>query len=435
MWFICKYKYQGKNITGVERDILNKKLDDLAIEKRISEERLQTLIKDIDSARSELSAERQAGVELNRQLSAKEADYKNLNIRLQEQKEDIEKIQDKFSLEFKNLANEILEEKTKKFTEQNRANLDEILKPLSERIKEFEKRVEETYDKESKERFSLQKEIKNLAELNHKISADATNLTNALKGQVKSQGNWGEVVLENILESSGLVRGREYFVQPSYPVDGGRRLQPDIVVHYPGNRNVVIDSKVSLTAYERYATSETKEEQEAAIKKHIQSIKNHINELGQKNYQDIYQIKSLDFVMMFLPVEPAYMVAIQNESTLWNFAYDKRVLLISPTNLIAALKMISSLWRQEYQNRNALEIAEKSGALYDKFVSFYEDLIDVERKLESTQRSFKEAKNKLREGKGNLIKRAQDIQKLGAKTKKSLPVDMLDSVEEEEDSS
>ncbi|MCX6283590.1 MAG: DNA recombination protein RmuC, partial [Bacteroidetes bacterium] len=353
-----------------------------------------------------------------------------LNEKLVTLKKDLESLQENFRNEFKNLANDILEEKTKKFTEQNRTKLDEILKPLCEKIREFEKKVEDTYDKESKQRFSLEKEIKNLAELNQQISKEANNLTHALKGQAKTQGNWGEIILESILEKSGLVRGREYSVQASFTNAEGKRLQPDVIIAYPGDRSLVVDSKVSLLAYERYATAETKEEQDKALKEHMLSVRAHINDLGSKNYQDLYQLKSLDFVMLFMPIEPAYLIALQAEPDIWQFAYERRVLLISPTNLIAALRMISNLWRVENQNKNALEIAKQSADLLDKFVGFLEDLEDVGRKLDSTRQSFDASMNKLSTGKGNLIRRAEKIKELGAKPAKEIPRTLLDKAEE-----
>jgi DNA recombination protein RmuC len=364
--------------------------------------------------------------ELDSQVSRKTTENEGLNEKLSTLKKDLEKLQDNFRNEFRNLANDILEEKTKKFTEQNRTKLDEILKPLSDKIRDFEKKVEETYDKESKQRFSLEKEIKNLAELNQQISKEASNLTQALKGQSKTQGNWGETILESILEKSGLSRDREYFVQQSFTNEDGRRVQPDVVVVYPGERSLVIDSKVSLLAYERFASSETKEEQERALAEHLASVRQHVSELGAKNYQDLYQLKTLDFVILFMPVEPAYLVAMQAQPDLWSWAYDRRVLLISPTNLIAALRMIANLWRVEYQNKNAIEIARQSGDLLDKFVGFLEDLEDVGRKLDSTRQSYDASINKLSTGKGNLIRRAEKIKELGATPAKEIPRSLLD---------
>lgn len=360
-------------------------------------------------------------INLTRELAVATTNHENLKEKLEEQKTEISELQDRFRIEFKNLANEILEEKSKKFTEQNRSNLDQLLKPLGEKIRDFEKKVGDAYDKEAQQRFSLKEEVKRLAELNKKISADAENLTRALKGDSKSQGNWGEMILESILERSGLVKGREYIVQPSFQGDDGRRMQPDVVVSYPGNRSVIIDAKVSLTAYERLVDASSPELREKYLKEHLVSIRNHVTELSNKNYLDIYQVQSLDFIMMFLPVEPAYLLAIKEDPEIWNYAYDRRILLISPTNLLAALKMIASLWRQEYQNKNALEIARQSGDLLDKFYALLSDLNDLGNRLKLTQKSYDDAINKLSEGKGNLIRRAQRIEELGAKTKKNLP--------------
>ncbi len=432
--FILLYLRLGKN--GNKSDIaateqMKMQVDLLNKEKSALEERARMLQVQVDSAIQQSSEKDAVILALNKELSSRISEYSNLEIKLAEQQANLEKIQDKFRNEFRNLANEILEEKTMKFTEQNKVKLDEILKPLGERIREFEKKVDETYDKESKQRFSLEREIKNLAELNQQISKEASNLTNALKGQAKTRGNWGEIILERILEKSGLTRDREFFVQQSYTNEQGRRLQPDVIVAYPGERNVVIDSKVSLVAYERYASAETREEQELAARDHLLSVRNHIADLSSKNYQDIYTLKSLDFVMLFMPIEPAYMLAVQYDPNLWNYAYEKRILLISPTNLIAALRMISNLWRVEYQNKNAMEIARQSGDLYDKFTGFLEDLQDIGAKIDSSRRAYDASLNKLSTGKGNLIRRVEAIKTLGAKAGKEIPKSLLDRSEEE----
>jgi len=389
------------------------------------EEKIQSLYEVLEKKEQILREKESEILELNRLLSGKESDHRHLSEKLLEQKSDMEKIQEKFRDEFKNLANEILEEKTKKFTEQNTTRLSEILNPLNQKIKEFEKKVEETYEKEMQQRISLKEEVKKLAELNLAVSKEANNLAKALKGDTKTQGSWGEVILESILERSGLVKNREYFIQPSYPGESGRRLQPDVVVTYPGNRSVVIDSKVSLTAYERYVSTNDEKVRETAIRDHLISIRNHIKELSEKNYPDIYQLQALDFVMMFLPVEPAYHIAMQEDPDFWNLAYEKRILIISPTNLIAALKMVESMWRHENQNKNVLEIARQSGSLYDKFEGLYTDLIDLGKRLDSTKGFYDSAMNKLSEGKGSLISKVENIKKLGAKTKKSLPEEAL----------
>ena len=414
----------------VAAEALRKQAEALNSAKITAEERSRILEQQNTAIQQQLKEKETLINGLNSQLSRKTTENEGLNEKLLNLKKDLESLQENFRNEFKNLANDILEEKTKKFTEQNRTKLDEILKPLSEKIREFEKKVEDTYDKESKQRFSLEKEIKNLAELNQQISKEANNLTHALKGQAKTQGNWGEIILESILEKSGLVRDREYSVQASYTNSEGKRLQPDVIIAYPGDRSLVVDSKVSLLAYERYATAETKEEQDKALKEHMLSVRSHINDLSGKNYQDLYQLKSLDFVMLFMPIEPAYLIALQAEPDIWQFAYERRALLISPTNLIAALRMISNLWRVENYNKNAVEIARQSADLLDKFVGFLEDLEDVGRKLDSTRQSFDASMNKLSTGKGNLIRRAEKIKELGAKPTKDLPKNLLDNADE-----
>ena len=352
---------------------------------------------------------------------------KSLAEKLQTQKEEIEKIGEKFSNEFKVLANSILDEKSKKFTEQNRINLKTLLDPLGENIKEFKKKVEETYDKESKQRFSLESKIKELVELNQQISEEAHNLTQALKGSSKTQGDWGEMILETILENSGLEKGREFFVQEFLRDEAGntikdadgKKMQPDVLIKYPDGRNVIVDSKVSLTAYNRYVAAEYDDDRNNAIKQHVQSIKKHIDELSAKNYDNYTD--SLDFVMMFIPVEPAYFIAMKHESDIWNFAYKKKILLISPTNLIAALKLVADLWKREHQNRNALEIAERGGKLYDKFVSFTENLEDIGSNINKAQKSYDTALNQLKDGKGNLIGQVEKLKELGVKAQKAIP--------------
>ena len=349
-----------------------------------------------------------------------------LQSKLDDQKNEIEVIRKQFNLEFENIASKILEEKTQKFTQLNRDNLDSVLKPLGENLKEFRKKVEEVYDKESKERFSLGKEVERLVHLNQKISEDANNLTKALKGDSKIQGDWGQMILENILEKSGLVKDREYFTQEflkdeqGNPLknEEGNKMQPDIIVAYPDKRQIIIDSKVSLTAYTRYAQTEDTEIQKTEINNHIKSVRKHIDELSRKNYQDF--ASSLDFVMMFIPNEPAYLLAIQRDSDLWNYAYNKRILLISPTNLIASLKLVADLWKREYQNQNAQQIAERGAILYDKFAGFVENMTAIGVNLDKAQKSYSEAYNQLKEGKGNLMSQAEKLKELGVKSKKSI---------------
>lgn len=389
------------------------------------EERIRMLETENDRLKDEVRTENQQLMQARVDLAAKEKELELFNVKLSEQKQEMESLREKFNLEFKNLANEILDEKSKKFTEQNRLNLDQILKPFHDKLRDFEKKVEETYDKESKERFSLAREVKSLSELNQQISREANALTKALKGESKTQGNWGEVILERILETSGLQKNREYFVQESFVSDEGKRLQPDFVIQYPGERSIIIDSKVTLTAYERYVVADDEVEKELQIKAHLLAVKNHINDLASKNYQDLYDIKTLDFVMMFLPVEPAYLLAIHSDPELWNYAYSKRILLISPTNLIAALKLIENMWNQEYQNRNVMAIAEQGGALYDSFVMLYDSLVKLKKRHDEVSDLYSDAVKRIYEGKGNLVRRVENLKTLGVKTKKTLPDSLL----------
>lgn len=326
---------------------------------------------------------------------------------------------------FKNLANEIFDEKSKKFEARNKESLSVVLNPLQEKISQFEKRVEETYHKESKERFSLGKEIESLRELNAQISEDAVNLTNALKGDNKAQGNWGELVLETVLEKSGLSKGREYEVQVSLEADDGSRSQPDVVVHLPESRDIIIDSKVSLKAWDSYCSAEEDEEKEKYLKEHLQSVRMHVKGLSDKDYQKLSGINSLDYVFLFMPIEAAYLQANQLDPDLSQYAFEKNIIFVGPTMLLTTLKLAQNLWRLDQQNKNAHEIARQAGNLYDKFVNFVDDLENVGKRIDSSKESFNKARNKLTSGTGNLVKRAEDLKKLGAKTSKQLQADTL----------
>lgn len=345
---------------------------------------------------------------------------KFLEERLATQKEDLLGLKDKLYKDFELLSQNILEKKTEKFTEQNKVSMDAILSPLKEKISSFEKQVQDAYEKENAARFSLGEKVKELMDLNHQLKQEAHSLVNALKGQSKTQGDWGEMILESILEKSGLVNGREYHTQSSFKSEDGRQQRPDVIVDYPGGRQVVIDAKVSLNAYERFSSAETEEEQVGAMKEHIMAIRNHVKTLSEKNYQDLYQLTTLDYVLMFVPIEPAFLVAVQQDQDLWQYAYERKVVLISPTNLMAVMRLIADMWQVEHQNQNALEIAKRGGELYDKFVGFVEDLKKVGEQVDRTQKSYDAAMNKLSDGKGNLMRQAEMLKELGAKTKKSL---------------
>ena len=373
----------------------------------------------------DLQLEKNNLIAIKSELSAQN---ENLQKLLDTQKEEIVKIQEEAKLQFENLANKILEEKTTKFTEQNQKNLKTILEPFQEKISELKNRVNEAYEKENKERFSLAEKVKELAELNQQISEDAKKLTRALKGEAKTQGNWGEMILESILEKSGLVKGREYFLEHQltaentnalYSEFSGKKMRPDAVVKYPDERNVIIDSKVSLTAFTELVDETDAEVYAMKLNQHLSSIKNHINQLSQKAYDDYG--KSLDFVMMFIPSEPAYIAAMQADQNLWNFAYERRILLLNPSNLITSLKLIADLWKREYQSRNAMEIAERGAKLYDKFVGFVENLEKIGKNIDNAKNSYTEAYKQLSTGNDNLIIQTQKLRTLGIKNKKHLP--------------
>lgn len=380
---------------------------------------INRLSEDKDQLRSEQLDYVREITELKGMLQSKED-------QLRVQQMELTNTRDQLNKDFQVLANQILEEKTSRFTDVNKLNMEAILKPLNEKLSEFKSKVEETYDKESKQRFSLEERIKELVALNSQISEDANNLTKALKGSNKIQGNWGEMILESILEKSGLKKGTEYFTQEFITNDKGERvqnhnnkyMQPDVIVVYPGGRKIIIDSKVSLTAYVKYVEAEEEKDKQAAEKEHIVSVRQHIDELSNKSYQDY--VESLDFVMMFIPNEPAYILAMQLDSTLWDYAYRKRILLINPTNLVASLKVVADLWKRENQSRNAQEIARRGAILYEKFVRFVETLQEVGKNIEKAQGSYNKAFSQLKEGNGNLIRQAEMLKELGVKSPKEL---------------
>jgi DNA recombination protein RmuC len=323
--------------------------------------------------------------------------------------------------QFQNLANRIFEEKGEKLVQQNVANLDSLLRPLGERLKEFQVRVEETYDKESKQRFSLQNEIQKLVEANARMSVDTLNLTNALKGDSRTQGAWGEVVLERVLEASGLQRGREYDLQVSLEGAEGSKARPDVIIRLPENKHVVVDAKVSLTAYEAYTRAEDDAGARRELARHVDSLRAHVKGLAEKNYQSLYGIRTPDFVLMFVPVEPAFVLALRERQELFEDAFNRNVMIVSPTTLLISLRTIASIWRYEYQNRNAQELVRQCTALYDKFVGFVADLEDIGRRLKAAQSSYDDAYGKLASGKGNLIRQVERIRELGLKPSKPLP--------------
>jgi DNA recombination protein RmuC len=374
------------------------------------------------------------------QISQLKSDIARLETQLSEERKQseeklklLDEAKTRLNTEFENLANRILEEKSKKFTEQNRENIDRVLNPLREQLGDFRRKVEDVYEKESKDRMSLFHEIKSLKDLNLQISEDALNLTNALKGQTKTQGTWGEVVLERVLEESGLHNGREYETQGTFTSEEGKRLRPDVIVHLPEDKDIIIDSKVSLTAYERYCTSEEDAERQAALKEHITSLRTHIKGLSVKNYEDLPGIRSLDFVLLFVPIEAAFITAVENDRDIFREAFDKNIIVVSPTTLLATLKTVHNIWRYEYQNRNALEIADRAGSLYDQFVLFMESMDDIGDKLGKASDAYHIARRRLVEGRGNLIGRTEKLKKLGAKAKKALDEKLLLEAAQDDD--
>ena len=428
---------QEKETNSRQTEILSQLQNDIARMKALNESQNQQINKqsEINDRQTlelkDLQTEKQNLIALKSELSAQN---ENLQKLLDSQKEEIEKMQEVAKVEFQNLANKILEEKTEKFTEQNQQNLKTILEPFQEKIVELKNKVNETYDKESKERFSLGQKVRELAELNQQISEDAKKLTRALKGESKTQGNWGEIILESILEKSGLVKGREYFLEHQLTDEdnkvlfsefSGKKMRPDAVVKYPDERNVIIDSKVSLTAFTELVDETDSEVYQMKLNQHLNSVKNHIIQLSQKAYDDYG--KSLDFVMMFIPSEPAYIAAMQADQNLWNFAYERRILLLNPSNLITSLKLIADLWKREYQNRNSMEIAERGAKLYDKFVSFVENLEKVGKNIDQAKNSYSEAYKQLYDGRDNLIIQTQKMKSLGIKNKKELPASLIEN--------
>lgn len=366
------------------------------------------------------------------QLSKKEVDFENLWERNKEQKEEVEQLQAKFTKEFENLANKILEEKSNKFTEQNRENMKNILSPLQDKIQLFEKKVEDTHKESIDYHAALRQQILGLREMNIQMSKETINLTKALKGDSKMQGNWGELVLERVLEKSGLEKGREYEVQQAFTTEEGNRVFPDVVINLPDGKKMIVDSKVSLTAYEKYSNEEDDTIRLGWLKEHVNSIKRHVEQLGNKNYHDLYHIESPDFVLLFIPIEPAFAVALNEDNSLYNKAFEKNIVIVTPSTLLATLRTIDSMWTNQKQQENALEIARQAGALYDKFEGFVNDLIKIGKKIDESKTEYAAAMNKLVEGKGNLITSVEKLKKMGAKAKKALPESIINRAEKDE---
>ncbi|MEE1897185.1 DNA recombination protein RmuC [Flavobacterium rakeshii] len=387
-------------------------------EKGVLEKQITQIITERDDLRTAKDA-------LTVQLTKKETDFDNLMERMREQRKETEELREKFTKEFENLANKILEEKSNKFTEQNKENLKNILSPLQEKIHLFEKKVEDTHKESIDYHAALRQQILGLREMNEQMSRETLNLTKALKGDSKMQGNWGELILERVLEKSGLEKGREYEVQQSHTNEEGNRIQPDVVINLPDGKKMIVDSKVSLVAYERYVNEEDETLKIVHLKEHVSSIKRHVDQLSDKNYHDIYKMESPDFVLLFIPIEPAFAIALNEDATLYNKAFERNIVIVTPSTLLATLRTIDSMWTNQKQQENAYEIARQAGALYDKFEGFVGDLIMVGKRMDEGKKAYEGAMNKLVNGRGNIITSIEKLKKMGAKAKKALPENIV----------
>lgn len=395
-----------------------------------AESTIAMLENSVSELKSELAEERNRTKQYSNELATSKAELTHFQQKLQTQKEEIEQLQQKFAMQFENLANKILDEKSSKFSELNKENIKNILDPLREKISDFEKKVETNSKENITINAALREQILNLTQLNEQMSREAMNLTKALKGDSKMQGNWGELVLERVLEKSGLEKGREYEVQQSFVTEEGSRLMPDVVIHMPDGKKMIIDSKVSLTAYERYVNAEDEPEKVKFLKDHVNSIERHVELLSAKNYHDLYKIESPNFVLLFIPIEPAFAVALNQEAKLYNKAFDKNIVIVTPSTLLATLRTIDSMWQNEKQQRNALKIAEEAGKLYDQFVNLTDDLLKLGNQFKTAQGTYESTMRKLT-GKGNLLGKVENLKKLGVKANKVQNPQLLERIEDD----
>ncbi|GET20175.1 DNA recombination protein RmuC [Prolixibacter denitrificans] len=425
-WLVQRGKSKAAEVTGAqnlakaEQEFMTQ-LASADKEKSLAEQQTNSLKLDLEESKKVLNAERDKNEILNRNLAEAQTDLRNMQERLENQAKELEQLQKKFTTEFENIAGKILKENSKEFTTVNQKNISDILNPLKEKIQLFEKKVEDTYEKGLKDQTDLKAELKKLQDLNLKISTDAQNLTQALKGDVKKQGNWGEIVLERVLERSGLTEGQEFEREVVDTNMEGKTIRPDVIVHLPDKKHLIIDSKVSLVAYERLVNATTDEEREKAMKEHLLSLRSHVKTLSEKHYPSAKNLNAPDFVLLFLPIESSFSIAVQQDQDLFGYAWDNKVVIVSPSTLLASLRTIASIWRQENQTRNALDIAQQSGALYDKFVNFIADLEKIGKGLDSARDNYDKAMNKLHTGRGNLVRTAEKIRVLGAKAQKEIP--------------
>lgn len=420
-YLIAHFKYKSSRPLSADEALQLENDHDEAIQK-ISrlKERNNNLSQQLqDESREKKQAVTKAN-ESEKQLASLNADYRNLKERMSEQKEEMQNLQERFKDEFENLANEILEKKSQKFTEHNQEKIGQMLKPLGEKMEAFKEKVEKTHKEDIEGRSSLKEHLKHLRQMNQQMAEEAKDLTRALKGDSKTQGNWGEVILQRILEKSGLTEGREYEIQEHHRTDDGRQLQPDVVVYLPDEKRLVVDSKVSLKAYEQYTSAVSEEEREQALKDHVKSIRSHVKRLGEKEYEQLHGGKSPDFVLMFLPIESAFGAALQYDSSLYYEAFDQNIVIVSPSTLLATLATIDSVWKQEYRSKNAQEIAERGGRLYDKFVNFTESMLKIGERIGQAQDEYDSALGQLSDGHGNLVRQVEMLRELGAKSSKKI---------------
>ena len=422
-WFIVSRRQSAMRLDfeNREKSLLSSQVE---AEKKYSvvQETLRMKTEDLQEIEQKLTEQIKLANHHALELAAAQTQNENLLEKLENQKQEIEDLQKRLTTEFENIATKILKERANEFSASNHKNLSEILNPLKEKIQLFEKKVDETYDKELRDKISLREEVRKLTELNARVSEEANNLTKALKGDVKKQGNWGEIVLERVLERSGLTRGQEYEREEVIEGADNQTQRPDVIIHLPENKHIIIDSKVSLTAYERMISEEDEEKREQFLKEHIASMRSHVKSLSEKNYQNAFNINAPDFVLMFLPIEPSFSIAVQHDTEIFQYAWERKIVIVSPTTLLATLRTIASIWKQESQTKHAQEIARLSGTLYDKFVGFIEDLAKIKHNIDRASNSYDDALKKLNTGKGNIIRTAEKIKELGAKAgTKSLP--------------
>ena len=391
-------------------------------------EDLKENLNKIEGEREDIRREKEF---LNSELTRKNTEYENLQQLHIKREEELEERQEQLRKDFELLATKILDEKSEKFTLQNKENIKNILNPLQEKIKHFEEKVDLTQKESISMHSALKEQLLGLKDLNQQMTKEATNLTRALKGDSKMQGNWGELVLERVLEKSGLEKDREYFVQQSFTMADGSRVLPDVVLNLPDGKKMIIDSKVSLTDYERLVNADD-DDKPQFLKAHVNSIKKHVDQLSEKNYQDLYDIESPDFVLMFIPIEPAFAVVVNEDNSIYNKAFEKNIVIVTPATLLATLRTIDSMWNNEKQQQNAIEIARQAGALYDKFEGLVSDLTGVGKKIDAAKSDYSSAMNKLVEGRGNLITSVEKLKKMGAKAKKSLPESIIKRAQEDE---